>query len=153
MGFIKRLFNNKDRTLEEERETGEGGIINGLLRTGKYAKTDEQRQAEKEAKSLPNKLENLYLKKCNNQISFRFDNNNRIEVGENFTMDKLPDIIYLLAEGSTPFRREIKGGFDFSEREKLRRIIRKKRNKIQKIERQLNGRNKRKHQVCLKELF
>ena len=87
-------------------------------------------------------------------MSFRFnDNKNRIEVGENFTMDKLPEMVYLLADGSRTFRKAVGGTFDFSDRDQLRRVIRKKRNRVQKIERQLNDGNERRQQIYLKDLF
>jgi hypothetical protein len=157
------IFSSKSRTLENTDEEQQdvkkrsgflSSIIDGGLGTGKYAKSDEQKQEEVESRSLPSRLGGLRVKRYNRSMSFRFnDNKNRIEVGENFTMNKLPEVVYSLADGSTIFRKAIGGGFDFSEREKLRRIIRKKRNKMQKIERQLTDGNERRQQVYLKELF
>jgi len=159
MGF----FSSKNRTLENTEDKQNinkkksgffGNIIDGLVSAGKYAKTDEQKQEEREAKSLPNRLGILRLKKYNRSMSIRFnDNKNRIEVGENFTMDKLPEIVYLLADGSRTFRKAIGGTFDFSDREKLRRIIRGKRNTVRKMERRLSEGNERRQQVYLKDLF
>ena len=146
----------KSRTLSDDTEEkkGKGGFLNGLLRMGKYAKTDAQKQEIKNSRSLPSRLGELRLKRYNRQMSFRFnDNKNRIEVGENFTMNKLPEIIYLLADGSTIFRKAIGGSFGLSEREKLRRIIRRKRNRIQKMERRLNNGVENRQQVYLKDLF
>jgi hypothetical protein len=154
------IFPSKSRTLtnNDPADKGEtkkkGGLLAGLFGSDKYRKTPEQKAEEQEARSLPSRLGSLRLKKYNRSMSFRFnDNKNRIEVGDGFAMNKLPEIVYSLADGSTTFRRAIGGTFDFSEREKLRRIIRKKRNRVQKMERQLIDGMEKKQQVYLKDLF
>ncbi len=155
MGIFSRSRTLKSTDKKKKQSGGFlNGIIDGAVGTGKYAKTDEQKQKKKESRTLPSRLGGLRLKKYNRSMAFRFnDNKNRIEVGDSFVMNKLPEIVYLLADRSTTFRRAIGGTFDFSEREKLRRIIRKKRNRVQRMERQLGDGMEKKQQVYLKDLF
>ncbi len=137
-----------------EQEKKKGGFLSALFASDKYRKSPEEREAEKEKKQLSSRLGNLKIKRYNRSMNFRYnDNKKRIEVGENFEMKKLPEIVYLLADGSTVFRRDIGGRFDLKDREELRRIIRRNKNKVRKMERALNEGNERRQVIYLKELF
>jgi len=115
MGIFTRKNRTLENTNEEEVPKKKGGLLDAFLGTGKYAKTEEQKKEMAESKTLQSRLGKLRIKKCNRAMSFRFnDNKNRIEVGEKFEMNQLPGIIYLLADGSTVFRRSIGGIFDLS---------------------------------------
>ena len=154
MGFF-----SKSRTLETTEDEPEklekkGGLMNALLGTGKYARTDEQKQEEQEARSLSSRLEKINIKKYKRQMAFRFnDDKNRIEVGDDFTMDKLPDIIYSLVGRNIVFKRAVGGLFGLKDQRELQRVIRTKRNTIRKIEQKLNSDNERKRVISLERLF
>jgi len=159
-----RLF-SKNRTLtadsgqgeeggQEEQEKKKGGFLSALLGSDKYRKSSEEKEEEKERKQLPGRLGRLKLKKYNRLMGPRYnDNKKRIEVGENFEMKKLPEIIYSLAGGSTVLRRDIGGRFDLKDRNELKRIIRRSRRRVFKMEERLKEGNERRQKVALQKLF
>jgi len=139
---------------QEGQEKKKGGFLSALLGSGKYRKSSEEKGEEKERKQLSGRLGQLKLKKYNRLMGFRYnDNKKRIEVGENFEMKKLPEIVYSLASGSTVFRRDIGGRFDLKDRDELKIIIRRSRRRVFKMEEKLKEGNERRQKIALQKLF
>ncbi len=159
MGFFDLLFGKGgrgNRTLENDTNNDEGDVkkpsgdpLDALFATGKYAKTEEQKQEEKEKRTLGSRFKNIKLKKYNKTINSRYnDDKKRIEVGDGFELRQLPDIVYSLAKGSITFRKDIGGEFDRRDRDRMQRMIRKRRVTVKRMNKKLfhNARGE-KHQV------
>ncbi len=159
MGFFDLLFGGGKRTLnkegENEKPENKGfDPFGALTATGKYAKSEEQKQEEKEKKTLYSRFEKIKLKRYNKSMSPRYnDNKKRFEVGEDFQLKELSNIIRSLSRHSNILRQDIDGEFYRQDRDDMSRAIRKKRNKVQKMERQLRDGNEKRQQIYLKELF
>ncbi len=168
MGFFDLLFGKgggRNRTLENDGNGNEennfqdkkpsGDPLDALLGTGKYAKTEEQKQKAKEKKSLGGRFENVKLKRYNKEMNYRYnDDKKRIEVGEDFELRQLPDIVYSLATTSTIFRRDTGGRFDRMDREEMERAIRKRRATVKRMNKKLfhNARGERGQVINIGEL-
>ncbi len=166
MGFFDLFFGKGgggSRTLEDNigdddshgKKTS-GNPLDALLGTGKYGKTEEQKQNEKEKKTLYRRFENIKLKKYDREMNYRYnDNKKRIEVGEGFELRQLPGIIYSLSKASTIFRKDIGGRFDRVDREEMERAIRKRRATVKWMNKKLfhNARGERQQQVEIRRLF
>ena len=166
MGFFDLLFGKGgggNRTLENDANNDEedvkkpsGDPLDALLRTGKYAKTEEQKLEEKERKSLRSRFENIKLKKYDREMSYRYnDNKKRIEVGDSFDFKQLPGIIYSLAQTSLVFKKDIGGRFDLADKHKVEKTVRRKRYIIKRMNKKLfhNPRGEKHQVVKLGELF
>jgi len=156
------LFFKKSRTLEsteqeenaEEQSQSKGGFINGLLGLGKYAKTEEEKEEARLAGTLAVRLGDLKIKKYKDSRPPKYNKDkHRLEVGADFDFKTLPDLIYSIAKKSSVFRSRIGGRFDRRDREVLRYVIKHRRNRLRRMERQLNQRNEDYCVVSLSKLF
>ena len=163
MGLFDLLFGKSggSRTLantsqdKEEQNSKNRGFdpIGALMNTGRYAKTEEEKRDIQEAKRLRSRLNEIRIKKYKDDRLPRYnDNKKRIEVGSDFNISILPDVMYELAQRGR-LKNDIGGRFSIKDRKKLQFIVRHKGYVVRKMNQTLNNRNEKYCQVSLKELF
>ena len=162
MGFFGIFKDKKNRDLESSREGGSDknpsgfDLVGGLTGTGRYAKTDEEKDEAKENKTLKIRLGDLKIKKYKNNRLPRYNDahtKQRFEVGVDFDFRTLPNLIYSTAKRNGTFRSKIGGRFSTSDRDELKRIMQKNSYTVKKMKRQLDHRDEGHCKVNLSELF
>ncbi len=144
----------------EEQERGKKGIapLDALFKTGQYRqeKSDsEGGNLEKASQEiLKKRLAKLKLKKYRRDMEPRFnEDKNRIEVGNDFDLSDLPEIVYNFAQRKNVFRKLIGGRFDLRDRERLRYYLKKHPHKLTRARRRLNRPDEKRCKIALAELF
>jgi hypothetical protein len=77
----------------------------------------------------------------------------RLEVGNDFDLKNLPDLIYKLAQKGGDFRSDIGGRFNLQDKRILRQTMRNNRYTVKKMEQDLNDKNQGRQKTSLSGLF
>ena len=156
---------SKDKTMEgvpgqEKQENNRRGIapLDALFKTGQYKQKNNNLEAGDLEKVLQEifkkRLAKLKLKKYRRDMKPRFnEDKNRIEVGNDFDLSELPEIIYNFAQKKTIFHRLIGGRFDLRDKERLRRYLKKHPHKLTRAMRRLSRPDEKRCKIALAELF
>ena len=148
--------NKPNNSNPQDKISQSDDILDKLLRTGKYAKTPEEKQEIQRARELRNRIKNLKIKKYKDARKPSYNNDSskkRLEVGSSFKMNNLPGVLYDIAKHSGELRSAIGGRFTIKDRDKLKFIIRHKGHTVRKMDQRLNHKNEKKRTVILGELF
>ncbi len=161
MGFFSILFGtNKNRTLEnrednsQSKQSGGFDLVGGLTGTGKYAKTNEEKEEIRLSRTLKVRLGDLVIKKYkDNRLPKYNDNKHRLEVGVDFNLRTLPNLIYSNARRNSIFRNKIGGRFSIQDRDALKMVMKHNSYAVRKMKQKLNQRNENRCKVSLGMLF
>ena len=145
---------------QKKQENNKKGIapLDALFKTGQYRqeKSDSgDGNLEKASQEiLKKRLAKLKLKKYRKDMEPRFnEDKNRIEVGNDFDLSDLPEIVYNFAQRKNVFRKLIGGRFDLRDRERLRYYLKKHPHKLMRVRRKLNRPDEKRCKIALAELF
>ena len=163
MGFFDLLLGKSSgRVLEKDdakntsRRGGGLDIIGGLTGTDSHAKTEEQKDADVESGTLKSRLGQLKIKRYKDDRQPKYNDDStkkRLEIGSDFDLKNLPELIYKIAQRSGDFRSDIGGRFDLQDKRMLRQIMRKRSYTISRMKQDLDDRNEHNQKTNLGKLF
>ena len=167
MGLFEILFGKKkERESSRMLEDRNGNTkpkkkiapLDALFKTGQCKQEknnlegDDLERGDRE--DLKKRLARLKLKRYRRDMEPRFnEDKNRIEVGNDFDLSDLPEIVYNFAQRKNVFRKLIGGRFDLRDRERLRYYLKKHPHKLMRVRRKLNRPDEKRCKIALAELF